>query len=463
MKIVVLNGSPKGDLSATMQYVLYAQKKMPEHEFKILNVANKIKSLENNQEKFQEIIEEVNSSNGIIWGFPLYVMLVSSQYKRFIELVFERNAVDAFKNKHAAVVATSIKFYDHTAINYMNAICDDLDMKFTSFFSADMYDLIRSKERAQWLLFVEDFLHSIENNIFSMKHFLPVREREFIYNPSKVEKADKITIENKKILVVSDAIDENSNLGKMIHRFQDCFSNQIEIINIYDVDIKGGCLGCIQCGYDNQCIYFGKDGHREFWNEKLKKADILVFAGIIKDRYLSSRWKMVLDRGFFNNHIPTLIRKQIGFIISGPLSQTPNLTQILQAYGELQDSNLVDIITDEHGDSSDLDLVLLNLARSLVRSSKSEYVKPQTFLGVGGKLLFRDEVYGRMRFVFQADHRYYEEHGYYNTFPQNDKVAKKMNDMFIPATQDEDFRKKFYARLTKEMIKPLKNVVRKAK
>ena len=166
MKIVVLNGSPKGNLSATMQYILYAQKKLPEQEFKIINVANKIKSLENNVEKFQEVIDEVNSSDGVIWGFPLYVMLVSSQYKRFIELIFERNAVDAFRNKHAAVVTTSIKFYDHTAINYMNAICDDLDMKYVGFFSLDMFDLVKRKERTQWLLFVEDFLYSIENNIF---------------------------------------------------------------------------------------------------------------------------------------------------------------------------------------------------------------------------------------------------------------------------------------------------------
>ena len=30
MKIVVLNGSPKGDISVTMQYVAYLKKKFPE-------------------------------------------------------------------------------------------------------------------------------------------------------------------------------------------------------------------------------------------------------------------------------------------------------------------------------------------------------------------------------------------------------------------------------------------------
>jgi hypothetical protein len=63
-----------------------------------------------------------------------------------------------------------------------------------------------------------------------------------------------------------------------------------------------------------------------------------------------------------------------------------------------------------------------------------------------------------MRFVFQADHRYYEDHGYYD-FPHNDERAMKMNEKFIPLTQNEKFRKVFYSRLKSEMIKPLKSVV----
>ena len=97
MKIIVLNGSPKGIESATMQYILYIQKKFPQHNLKILNIAQQIKQLENNEERFQEVIEDVKNSDGVIWGFPLYVMLVPSQYKRFIELITERNVEDAFK------------------------------------------------------------------------------------------------------------------------------------------------------------------------------------------------------------------------------------------------------------------------------------------------------------------------------------------------------------------------------
>ena len=46
MKIIVLNGSPKGDLSITLQYVLLIRKKFPEHQFKVFNIAQEIRKLE---------------------------------------------------------------------------------------------------------------------------------------------------------------------------------------------------------------------------------------------------------------------------------------------------------------------------------------------------------------------------------------------------------------------------------
>ncbi len=39
MNITVLNGSPKGELSVTMQYVAYLAKLYPQHEFNILQEA----------------------------------------------------------------------------------------------------------------------------------------------------------------------------------------------------------------------------------------------------------------------------------------------------------------------------------------------------------------------------------------------------------------------------------------
>ena len=61
MKIIVLNGSPKGDVSVTMQYINYLKKKFTEHELKIINISQKIAQIEKDKTVFQDIIKEINS------------------------------------------------------------------------------------------------------------------------------------------------------------------------------------------------------------------------------------------------------------------------------------------------------------------------------------------------------------------------------------------------------------------
>ena len=462
MKIAILNGSPKGNISATMQYILYIQKKFPQHEYKFLNVAQQIKILEKNEERFNSIIEEIRTSDGVIWGFPLYILLVPSQYKRFIELIYERKVENVFKDKYAALLCTSIHFYDTTAINYVSGICEDLEMKFVGDYSADMYDLIEEDQRLNLISFADEFFNAIEYNLPTSKKFYPLKYRQFEYNPSELQR-EKIDLDGKKITVFTDSTDENTNLGKMIKQFQNCFSGSVEVVNINEVDIIGGCIGCVHCAYDNQCVYKDKDGFTEFYNTKLKTPDILVHALTIKDRYFSARWKMILDRSFFRGHTPTVVGKQFGYLLSGPLSQIPNLRQIIRAMVEISDCNLVDVITDEFGDSNEIDLMIYNMAKKLIKSFNNNYIKPGTFLAVGGQKIFRDLIYGRLGFVFQADRRYYLEHDLFD-FPQDDEQAKKMNDMFGPLLQNnEKFRKEFYGRAMEQAIKPLQDIIKNPK
>ena len=66
MKIVVLNGSPKGEGSITLQYVVYIQKHFPQHDFKIIHVSRHIKKIESDLKTFQEIVDEIRSSDGVL-------------------------------------------------------------------------------------------------------------------------------------------------------------------------------------------------------------------------------------------------------------------------------------------------------------------------------------------------------------------------------------------------------------
>ena len=454
MKITVLNGSPKGMTSVTMQYVHYIQKKFPQHELKIINIAQRIKKIERDERAFQDILAEVRASDGVLWACPVYYFLVPANYKRFIELVSERGATEVFQDKYTAVLTTSIHFFDHTAHNYLHAICDDLDMKYVGSFSADMTDLLKVTEREHLRLFAGDFFEAIGNHAPTSKSYRPVTGRDFDYIPGDAR--SKVDVGGKKIVLVTDVQEHQANLIGMIERFKVSFSGEIETINLRTLDIKGSCLGCLQCSYDNQCVY--KDEYVAFYNTKLKTADILIFAGTIQDRYLSSRWKMFFDRSFFNGHAPSLIGKQLGFIISGPLSQIPNLRQILEAHAEMQRANLAGIVTDEYGDAAEIDNLLQNLAGRLVRFAASGYIRTPTFLGIGGAKLFRDEVWGRLRFPFRADYLAYKKLGVFD-FPQKQYKMRIQSVIMSLLSKSPAFRKEVNKRMTEEMIKPLQKVL----
>ena len=158
MKITVLNGSPKGELSVTIQSVAYLAKIYPQHEFNIIHIAQRIKRLETNQAVFNQVIDQVRASDAVLWSFPLYILIVHAHYKRFIELIFECGAQAAFAGKYAASLSTSIHFFDHTAHNYIHAICDDLEMRFVDSFSPDMHDLLKEEGRQQLARFGQQFL-----------------------------------------------------------------------------------------------------------------------------------------------------------------------------------------------------------------------------------------------------------------------------------------------------------------
>lgn len=285
---------------------------------------------------------------------------------------------------------------------------------------------------------------------------MPLIWRDFDYTPDNVK--SKIDVGDKKILIVTDAENHQRNLLRMIERFKASFSTEIETVNLYDLDIKGSCLGCLHCGYDNQCIYEGKDDYIDFYNTKVRTADILVWAGTIKDRYLSAKWKTFFDRSFFNGHSPSLIGKQIGFIISGPLRQIPNLRQILEAYIEIQHANPAGFVTDEDGDSAKIDSLLQAMGKRLVQFADNDYIRPHTFLGVGGKKLFRDEIWGRLRFPFRADHLAYKKLGVYN-FPQKEYRTRIQNAILLLLSKLPAFRKEVNKRMKKEMIKPLQKLL----
>ncbi len=456
MRFIILNGSPKGDTGVTIQYVKFIQKHYPHHDYVYYNISSRIKTIESNSKLFHNILSDIKSSDGIIWATPVYTLFVPAQYMKFIELIHERNEGHCFKGKYATVISTSIHFYDHTAHRYMNAVCDDLDMNYIDYFSAGMDDILNNTGRTRLRTFAENFLNSVKKKVKPQKRYKPVKENNFRFIPG--DAIDKINGRDKKIIIVTDTKNHNSNIARMIKRFSESFSGSVDLLNLWDVTIKGGCTGCLKCGYDNSCMY--KDSFSDFYRSKVLPADIVVFATELSHRNVSSKFKEFFDRRFFMNHAPDMRGKQIAFLVSGPTSQMPYMYDFFEGSIEWQNGNLSGIVRDDTGDSDDINRNIQHLAESAVIFSTAGYCRPQTFLGVGGAKIFRDDVWGKLRFVFHADYKYYKKNKLFD-FPHNKYQSRVFNSIIRLLTKSPRFRHKFYEKIKTEQSKSHRKIMKK--
>mgnify|MGYP003515291752 FL=1 len=114
MNIIALNGSPKGKYSITLQTVHYLEAMYPDHRFEVLNVGQKIKSLEKDFSPAKEAIEKADL---LLFSYPVYTFIAPCQLHRFIELL-KTSGLD-LSGKWATQLTTSKHFYDITAHRYI--------------------------------------------------------------------------------------------------------------------------------------------------------------------------------------------------------------------------------------------------------------------------------------------------------------------------------------------------------
>lgn len=454
MNITVLHGSPKGEISVTMQYVKFLVKKLPEHSWNIECVGAKIGVLEKDAAAFAAVIEKVQSADIVLWSFPVYHLLVPAQFKRFIELVSERGAADAFAGKYSAALMTSIHYFDHVARNYIHAVSEDLGMKFSGAFTPEMHDLSKKSVRKNIVLFAERFIADCTEKAMLPVSFAPVKKEEFVYRASTARK--KIPSENLRVRIIYDS-SSAPNVSAMVKKLASSFDNVIST-DLSSFFVKGGCLGCLKCGARGKCAYDGSDGYRDFHQKMIMDADIIFFAGAIRDRYLSAKFKTFFDRSFYLNHQPVFEGKQVGWLVSGPLSAVSNLRQIMETYPEISHGNLTGIVTDEVQDSAELDARIDTLASRAVSNALRGYVAPETFLANAGRRLFRDEIWGGMRIVFSADYTCYRKKGMFD-FPTRKLVNRTIVPLAALLLKIPALRKGFDRNIKQGMIAGLKKIV----
>ena len=450
MQICVISGSPKGEKSVTLQYVRFLEQAFPEHTFSVAHVGQEIKTIEQREEAWERLLATVKECDGVLWATPVYVMLVPAQLKRFIELIGARDAAEVFSGKYAACLTTSIHYFDHTTHAYLHGICDDLGMLYTGFCSAHMEDLRNEAFQEQFILFFSDFLEAIEERRPVQRVFPPLPAASSPHIPPRPPAA--VDTRGKRVVILHDA-EPGSGLAAMVGGLAACYAGPVQVAHIKDAMMKGGCLGCCRCAFDNTCIY--DDGFQAFWEEYVAPADILVMAGTIRDRFLSAAWKQFFDRSFANGHVPAFEGKQIAYLVEGPLGHLPNLREVLTGLVMMEKANLAGIVTDEPGETG---AALHTLAEHSVRFSDRGYIAPVTFPAVGGHKIFRDEIWGGMRAIFKADDRYYRQHGLYD-FPTRDYPKRIVTRATSLAMSIPAVRRDVAKNMPDYMIQPLQQSI----
>lgn len=440
MNIAVINGSPKGKYSITLQTVLYLQRKFPEHTFDVLHAGQKIKALEKDFSTAKQLME---SADAVLFSYPVYTFLAPSQLHRFIELTKETGV--CLKGKYATQISTSKHFYDVTAHKYIEENALDLGMGYIRGLSADMEDLLSEKGRKEAEQFFQRFLWAVKENICVRK-----AEQAEMYQPVEATVPQAVKeqpLAGKDIVILTDTTDPASNLSKMIARFRMQLPFESWIVNIAEYPLAGGCLGCFRCAVSEKCVY--KDGFDSFLRDNIQKADAIVYAFSISDHSMGARFKMYDDRNFCNGHRTVTVGMPIGYLVSGPYSAEHNLATVIEARSETGGNFLAGVATDE----TEPDLQVDQLAKSLTFALETGHTAPpRNFWGVGGMKIFRDLIY-QMRGMMRADHKFYKKQGIYD-FPQKKKLTSLKMYMVGMLLANEKILQKMGNKMNEGMLAP---------
>ena len=443
MRILVLNGSPKGKDSVTLQTVNYLQLLHPEHSFEILHVGQRIKQLEKD---FSPARSALNRADFLLFSYPVYTFVAPCQLHRFIELM-KAHQVEV-SGKWASQLTTSKHFYDITAHRYIQDICGDLNLKYIRGLSADMEDLLCEKGRKE----AEDFFRFL---VWSVDHdsFEPVSAvcTELKHIPVTVPEASEKT--EGDIVIVTDCEKDDVQLASMIARFRAVCPRKTRVENIREYPLRGGCLGCFNCAITGKCIY--TDGFDDYLRNTIQTAEAIVYAFSVRDHSMGARFKMYDDRNFCNGHRTVTIGMSVGYLISGNYSEEFNLQQIVEARAQVGSNFLAGVATDEENPDAAIDQLCARLCYAL----EQKYLPPQNFYGIGGMKVFRDLIW-LMQGMMRADHKFYKSHGQYD-FPQ--KQWPKMLAMYGVGAllSNPKLKAKAGSAMTDGMLMPYRKVLDK--
>ncbi len=439
MNILVLNASPKGNSSITLQTSLYLQKRYPSHNFTCHFIGCSKKA---NEAKLSTTLDLLSKADITIFSFPVYTFACPSQLHYFIRLLKEKGLT--FENKVATAITTSKHFYDITAHNYLEENLLDLGFSYLEGLSLDMEDLLSQEGQTSILSWFDHSLWAYENKVFTR----PAASALQMQLPVIQEVTTEIEHKNNyTVSLVVDYSQDKERLETMVNNFVKQFPYKVNVVDLSAFNFKGGCLGCLKCALDGKCIY--TDGFNDFYEKQVLSGAAIIYAFTIVDHSMGPLFKNFDDRCFYNGHRTVSQYKPTAFIVNGSLETENNLKTMLVARADVGRNYLSGIATTEEE--------ITNTAKNLAYALEKKYVKPRTFYGVGGIKIFRDLIW-IMRGIMRDDHKFYKENGFYD-FPQKQRGKMLAMKLVGSLMRNKKLMEKNKNMMEQGMLGPYKKVI----
>lgn len=452
MKVLVLNGSPKGKKSVTLTYVKYLQKVFPKDSFSVLNVGLEIKAYEKGA-KTEELLTAVENADFVLASYPVYTFLAPAQLHRFFEVAKDFGV--RFDGKYVGQLTTSKRFYDVTAHGTIKKILADFGGKYVSGLSADMEDLTSEKGRSELIEWWKLVRNMVEKDVY--EHIAGVcadGASEITQYTRKIVEA--IPKDNsKRVLIVTDAEPEgDSSLKAMIDDVVASGKYVTDVFNLNEFKFKCGCLGCLKCTSSGKCAV--GDGFEELLNQKINAYDAVLMAFTITNHALSAKFKMFFDRQFVNGHRPVTAGKPTGYIVSGALSKEDVLKTYIDAKSAVGGNYNCGVVSDELNTEADIRALITRLEYTLENGAPVEH----NFYEVGGMKIFRDMIW-IMRGLMKADYEFYKRNGLLD-FPQKKRGQMILMKLLGVLVSNKKLNKKMPTMMSDGMLMPYEKVIEKA-
>lgn len=445
MNVLVINGSPKSKNSVTYHHMLFLEKHYKTCQFEYLHITRIQKQIQDDQ-YIEALIERMALSDLVMFTYPVYDGAVPYQLMCLIESLMEHVSRYKLEDTYVVQFSTSKHFYDVTAYHYLQRCLFDLKFKALQGEMADMDALLHDEGRKSLISFFDHINEQVKRKavVFDDYPRNHTQLNTFQYEPT-AEKGKTPA----EVLVIYNGEHYSDTLKHMIVAYENKLPFRVHLLDISNFDIKGGCIGCVNCSYTGHCIY--NDEFEKMYREKILKAEVIIYASDITHHWLDKSFKLLQDRSFYQGYPGKHKGKGIGYLLVGPFKTESNLRMVLDARTAMEKMIPLGHVTNE---VEAIEESINRLVFETIYYFEHRPAVKTNFYGVGGSKILRDMVYD-LRGIMTKEHQYFKRHKLYD-FPKRHFFKHLFYHMFTSYIGHPKRRRKHIKEINDLMIQQYK-------